>query len=42
MKKFIGFLILSLILVAGGFCLCYFGLGDKVKELVEAAKTVAH
>ena len=38
MKKFFGFLILSIILIAGGFCLCYFGLGDKVKALVDSAK----
>ena len=38
MKKFFGFLVLSIILIAGGFCLCYFGLGDKVKALVDSAR----
>lgn len=39
MKKVLGFLVLSVVLIAVGFYLCECGFGEKLKALVEPTKT---
>ena len=36
--KVLGYIFVALLLVAAGFLACYFGLGEKIKELFELAK----
>lgn len=40
--KFLGFLFLAIVLVATGFFMCYFGLGDKLRDVLISAKDAVH